>query len=78
VQLVVYYYYIKSHLLKEVKMKEKKKDKTSGILVNLQPLGQSDASLSLVVTPYNILQVNLIRVTFLKVKKLLRTYVTPE
>jgi len=59
-------------------MKEKKKDKTSGILVNLQPLGQSDASLSLVVTPYNILQVNLIRVTFLKVKKLLRTYVTPE
>jgi hypothetical protein len=78
VQLVVYYYYIKSHLLKEVKMKEKKKDKTSGILVNLQPLGQSDASLFLVVTPYNILQVNLIRVTFLKVKKLLRTYVTPE
>jgi hypothetical protein len=47
-------------------MKEKKKDKTSGIPVNLQPLGQSDASLSWVVTPYNILQVNLISVTFLK------------
>jgi hypothetical protein len=59
-------------------MKEKKKNKILGIPVNLQPLGQSDASLSWVVTPYNILQVNLIRVTFLKVKKLLRTYVTPE
>jgi hypothetical protein len=46
VQLVVYYYYIKSHLLKEVKMKEKKKNKILGIPVNLQPLGQSDASLS--------------------------------
>ena len=59
-------------------MKEKKKNKILGIPVNLQPLDQSDASLSWVVTPYNILQVNLISVTFLKFKKLLRTYVTPE